>query len=884
MYYGSPLVRVLVLFGILHVGFVQEASAQDPPEARATLRVGPVTIDGDLSEAAWAEATPVSGLIQREPNEGEPASEATEVRFVVDDAALYVAARMYDSEPDRIRSQLTRRDGGGVSDFFQLNLDANHDHLTVYLLRVLPSGSVTDMFADGPQSIDPTWDPVWDVATQIDEQGWTAEMRIPVSQLRFDPDDDTWGLQLVRGVTRAQEFSFFAHIPRTEAAGADRYGHLSGMAPLQATRRAEVMPYALAKAEDLNFAQGDPFHDPIDPSARFGLDAKLGLTSELTLDATINPDFGQVEQDPAEVNLTAFETFFSERRPFFVEGADAFRFGETGQGLNTFQGTNLFYSRRIGRRPTAFGVPPTADFLDLPEQSTIVGAAKVSGRVGGWRVGLMEAVTDREEARFLDDAGSPGAAVVAPLTNYVALRARRESADGNRAVGFLASSVDRRLDDGPLADLLHRHARSAGIDFTLSWNRRNWLVNGFAAGSRVEGSPGALLRTQLSSARWFQRPDAGHVELDPDRTALSGYAAALGLGKVGGGRWLGSVVGSLQSPGWEINDLGFDTRTDERSVSGLLTFRETRPALWFRTLQVDLTGSATWNYDGDRIGNQIALGTMMQLSNYWSFSARVFRTPRALSDRVTRGGPLAMVPSNWTAFVYIGTDPRRSWQASTQILTRSDELGGHARFFNGALSWQASPSVSLTLQPSVQFEVEPLQPVAVIQDPAFTPTFGRRYLFAELDRTTTSLTTRLDWTFTPKLSFQLFAQPFVASGSFSDYKELARARELVYRRYGGDAGSIAFLPDGGVRLDPDGPAAGPLYREIRPDFTARSLRGSAVLRWEYRPGSTLFLVWQQQRLDTLRSAGSGLGEDLDALFSTDSQNVVVLKATFWLGR
>ena len=418
-------------------------SEAPPPGVRATapsmaaeLRRGPIRIDGRMDEAAWNDARRFTDFLQRDPDEGAPVSQPTEVRILVDEDALYVGARMTDREAHLIRSQLARRDNAGASDFIQINLDANHDHLTAYLFRVGPSGTVMDSFADGPANIDMSWDPVWEARTTVDDEGWTAEMRIPFSQLRFEEGNDTWGLQILRGIWRRYEFSYFAFIPRTENSGADRYGHLTGMSVVKEPRRVELLPYVLAKSEELNFADDDPFRGRVENSASVGLDAKVGLTSELTLDATVNPDFGQVELDPAVVNLTAFETFYPERRPFFVEGADAFRFGDVGADLNQLQ-NNVFYSRRIGRAPTLGAASQGARFADEPEQTTILGAGKVSGRMAGWRVGLLDAVTAREEARFIDAQGAERKLEVEPRANYLAARYRAKQVID--AFGYRAS-------------------------------------------------------------------------------------------------------------------------------------------------------------------------------------------------------------------------------------------------------------------------------------------------------------------------------------------------------------------------------------------------------------------------------------------------------------
>lgn len=863
-------------------GAAEASPAPPAPTLHAEPLAGPVRVDGRLDEAAWQGARVFTEFYQRDPDEGEPASERTEVRILVGDDALYVGARMHDAEPHLIRSQLARRDNAGASDFIQVNLDANHDHLTAYLFRATPSGSVMDSFADGPQNIDMSWDPVWESRTTVDDEGWTAEMRIPFSQIRFEAGNDTWGLQIIRGIHRKFEFSYFALIPRTETSGVDRYGHLTGMSSVQEPSRLEVLPYVLSKAEDLNFPEGDPFHDALDRSIQVGLDAKLGLTSELTLDATVNPDFGQVELDPAVVNLSAFETFFPERRPFFVEGADAFRFGDTGADLNQLS-NNLFYSRRIGRAPSASVGGPGVEYVDQPAQTTILGAAKVSGRIAGWTVGVLDALTAREEGRFIDAEGAERVADVEPRANYFAARARRDFGEGDSSIGFLATSATRSFGgESPLEGMLHGQATVGGVDFTHTWDRRTWFVNGFVAASRVSGSAEALARTQRSSARYYQRPDAGHVDLDPTRTSLGGYTAGAGVGRTGGQHWLGSVVAWTKSPGWEVNDLGFDNRSDQTQISGLLTYRETRPGAFYRNFRIDGTAARVWNYDGDHVGTSLSVGSIMQFSNFYQGSLRIFRALDALDDQLTRGGPLGFNPGQWTVATSLGTDPRRSWQSNVSFSVRRDDRESRGTNLSASLSVRPVPSLSLSLQPSLALQTEQAQFLGSFADADFDATFGRRYLFGTIEQTTTSLTARADWTFSPTLSLQLFVQPLIGSGRFTEFKELARPGAWDWRFYGDDAGTLTRDGDR-VVLDPDGPDAGPPALTLAPDFNLRALRGNAVVRWEYRPGSALFFVWQQRRADRVTNGEYELGRDLDALFGTNAENVFVVKASFWFG-
>src|SRR5688572_16334694 len=463
--------------------------------------------DGRLDEAAWTAAAPVTTFTQRDPNAGEPATERTEVRLVYDDDAVYVGARLHDSS-GRVRTRLGRRDNDlDGSDWFIVTFDSYHDHLTGFSFGVNPSGVRRDgKVSGGDDDDDSSWDPIWEAAATHDAGGWTAEMRIPLSQLRFrETDEQTWGVQLVREVARNNEESWFAFTPKRERAGVARYGHLAGITGLVPRGRLELLPYLVTRArfntptqhDDVAF--GNPYRDGSEQTAELGLDLKYRVASNITLDATVNPDFGQVEVDPAVVNLTAFETRFEERRPFFIEGAEIF----------SFSGSELFYSRRIGAPPPG-RVPSASVYDDMPENSTILAAAKLSGKAAGWSLAVLDGVTGRERASYVNADGLSGKADVAPLSNYFVGRARREMRAGQTVVGGMATAVHRNLDDDALAARVRSRAFAGGIDFAHEWADRKWSVSGHVAGSHIAGSSAVIDAAQRSSARYYQRPDATH--------------------------------------------------------------------------------------------------------------------------------------------------------------------------------------------------------------------------------------------------------------------------------------------------------------------------------------------------------------------------------------
>ncbi|HEX5727401.1 MAG TPA: DUF5916 domain-containing protein [Longimicrobiaceae bacterium] len=865
------------------------------PTLRASAAAGAVRIDGRLDEAAWAAAEPATGFVQQRPANGAPATERTEVRVLYAPDAILVGARMHDSRPDSIAAQLARRDATGIySDWFHVLVDGTRDRRTGYRFSVNPRGVQRDVYHFNDTSEDGGWNAVWEVATAVDSGGWTAEIRIPLSQLRYQRPageaEAAWGINFVRDLARRDERSLWSPIPANHAGFVSRAGELRGLSGLRPARRLEVQPYSSGRLAREPGDRADPFYAANAVEGSLGADLKYGLTPSLTLTATLNPDFGQVELDPAVVNLTAFETFLPEQRPFFVEGADIFRFGQI-RSYTTYGFTEFFYSRRVGRTPQRFVSARPDEWVDAPDQSTILGAAKLSGRVGrGWSVGVLDAVTAEERARFAG-AGRDSTSPVEPLTNYFVGRVRRDLRGGGTVLGGLLSATHRDLGGAEFDGLLRSRALVYGADGEHAWGGREWVLSGFYARSRIEGSAGAIARAQGSSARYFQRPDADYLEVDPARTALEGHSAALSLQN--NGPVHGSVTYQESSPGWEPNDLGFQGRTDYRSLAlHLGRFHEAQGAL-FRRYYTHLYGYRAWNFGGEPVANEVGLLAGGTFHNLWNVDLSVAHYPARMDDRLTRGGPLAAVGGLWQAGLFVGTDPRRRLVAAAHgIATRGEGRAIHS--LSTSLELRPSSTVQLRLEPSVSHSRVPDQYVTAVGDPLAEATFGRRYVFAELDQTTAALGMRVNWTFTPTLSLQLYARPFTSAVDYGGYREFLRPRAAEFARYGVDRGTIARRPGectaltgepGGAcwTVDPDGAGPAAAFGLTDPGFTDRSLRGNAVLRWEYRPGSTLFFVWQQQRSGSDPFARFDPARAPGDLFDEPAHDVFLVKATYWIG-
>ncbi len=854
------------------------------PVMTASPLTGEIHMDGVPDEEAWETARVYTNFTQREPDEGAPVSERTEIRILVGQDALYIGGRFFDGSPDQIRATLARRDTHSDYDYVTVALDTRHDHNTAFEFTLSPSGAFMDGARGADGGFDMGWDPVWEGAARMDQGGWSAEWRIPFSQLRFESSQEAeWGIQVMRYIARKQEHAWFAFTPLGEGAGPHRYGHLRGLGRLQEPSRLEILPYVTSRSEHLDVSSGNPFRSQADQFYNVGMDMKAGITSQLTLDATINPDFGQVEVDPAVVNLTAYETYFPERRPFFTEGAEIFRYGFRGHGMGEPNLGSLFYSRRIGRAPRRSLSDLDAEYVDTPDQTTIAGAAKISGRIGeSWSIGLLEAMTLEEEGRYMLEDGVRGTAPVEPLSNYLVGRIRRDFRQGNSTVGGIFTAVNRDLREDALAETLHSSAYVAGVDFRHMWKNREWYVNGTLTGSRVAGSPEAMEQTQRSSARYWQRPDAGHVSLDPTRTSMAGWRGSLAAGRMSGDHWRGVISTSAQSPGFEANDLGFETRVDSWDVQGSLQYRQMEPNSLTRWFQVDFIPSSEWNFDGDRVSTDLFLGSIQQWANFWMSSTAISAYTETDNDRLTRGGPVARYPGGFGISQWISTDQRKSYSVNLNLHYSGNTRGGWGIFPSFGVTFRPSAALEVSLDPRYSRSHGVAQYVDAVEDEAAFRTFGSRYIFSDLDQTTISMDTRVSWTFTPHMSLQLFLQPFVSSGDYSDFKEMHEPRRWAWDIYGQEVGAIQEV-DGDYEVDPDGNGPAEAFTLGNPDFNVRSLRGNAVLRWEYRPGSTLYLVWQQRRFGSAGYGRFDFRDDYDALFRIPPENVFALKVSYWWG-
>lgn len=817
------------------------------PAAVAARLASTIQLDGRVLAGAWAEAPPLTDFRQRDPDEGDPVSQPTEVRILYDDHALYVAARLAGP----VTYRLGRRDMPLLdSDWFGVTFDSHHDHRTGFRFQVNPGGvqrDATVRMAGGDEVEDASWDPVWEVLTAVADSGWTLEMRIPFSQLRFpSAAEQTWGLQIERIIGPRQERAHWSFQPKGEPGGVPTYGHLIGLEGVEPGRRLEALPFLVARGEYVD--RGDnPFRGDREHGVSVGVDLLYRLTSHLTVNVAVNPDFGQVEVDPEVVNLGVYETFFHERRPFFVEGSQIFRF--TG---NT-SGGDLFYSRRIGRRPQA---APAATDADVPDFTRILGAAKLSGRTPeGWSIGVLNAVTARESGRFMDQ-GVEAATTVEPLSNYLVTRVRRDANAGRTSLGGIVTAVNREMGAPLIERTLHSGAYAGGLDFRHESADRTWAVEGSLAGSHVIGSTAAITRTQRLSHHYFQRPDASNLVVDSLATSLTGYSVGGSVARQAGRHWTGSLAAAVTAPSFEVNDVGFQTRTDRRDLQGVLTYSERQPGAVLRNWNTTASYRHETNFAGDRVQGTFTGRASARHLGYWGANVLMIHRGRALDDRSTRGGPMMVRPREVIVGVDVNTDDRRPVVMSMNMAQLRGQEGGGGWEVGTTVSFRTSPRWNLTVRPLFSRMRIPAQYLATIPDAAAEETFGARYLFAPLEFVQTDATIRLNVALRPRLTLEMFAQPLIVAFDFDEPMTLAAARTFEFEPF-------------------DGPVP-PM------DRTARSLRGNALIRWEWRPGSTLYLAWQQSRVGEGDTGTFSWGQGPGALLDARPDNIFVVKMNRWL--
>ena len=833
------------------------------PPIPATRLQGSISVDGELNESIWQTAPAVTDFFQMEPDQGQPCSQKCEVRVAYDDGAIYVGARLFDSAPDSIIARLSRRDESVPSDRFSCYLDPYHDKRSGYYFLVNSAGTMFDGTLSNDGNEDSSWDGVWDAKVRRDDKGWTVEMRIPYSQLRFRAAPSMiWGINFRRVIVRRAEESFLAYQPRNESGFVSRWPDLIGLDGVRPPRSVELLPYFTAKGEFLRHDPLDPFHDGWSSFSwktaqkDGGFDLRTGIGSRLTLNATVNPDFGQVEVDPAVVNLSDVESFFEEKRPFFVEGQSNFRFGN--EGANSYWNFNwpeplFFYSRRVGRAPQG-PWPGNAIFGDVPLGATILGAGKLTGKITPTtNFGTLHAVTAREEGEFWGPSGQ-FQQDIEPLTYYGVARGLREFKDRRQGLGLLATLVNRTFRNDLLEDRLNRSALTSGVDgwFFLDKNKM-WVVSGYSALSHITGSTARIMALQQDPRHYYQRPDADHVEVDTSATSLTGVVTRLWLNKEKGAWFSNSGLGFI-TPGFDQNDIGFQSYSDVINGHSVVGRRWSEPGKVKRFAQTNLAVFGSGDFGGNRTSGGLYNGGFVEFQNRIQFNWWNSYTPPATDVRRTRGGPRMVRPFAYEQGFWSSTNPLKKVVVEFQMNRWANDRGALDFNTNPSVEWKPVSNLRLSVGPGFYYGVDNAQYVTTLGNPGNTAIYGRDYVFARLQQTSVSANIRISWALKPNVSLQAFVQPFIATGDYTDFKNLAAPN------------TFDFVPT---------------TEPFNPDFNFKSLRGNAVFRWEYRPGSAFFLVWTQQRTDFEDVGEFRFGPNSSRLFDAQADNIFLTKVSYY---
>lgn len=817
--------------------------------ATAARAIDDVRIDGERDDAVWRSALVVSDFMQYDPEPDAAPSFRTEFQVAYDDDDLFVFVRALDAHPDSIMRALSRRDVRGPSDQIGIYVDSYLDRRTGFAFYVNPDGVKRDMAVTDDSNEDSSWNGVWDVRTRVDAEGWSAEFRIPLSQLRFAAGDThAFGFGVRRSVERYPERIAWPSYSRTTPGLMSQLGTLEGLQGLGTADRLEMTPYLVTK--NVTRPAGGGFEHPQQIDG--GVDVQLGVTPNVTLNATINPDFGQVEADPAVLNLSAFETFLAERRPFFVEGTGLYAFA-----LNCYivvdchTNEGLFYSRRIGRSPSLssrYGDATT------PTATPIRAAAKLTGRLpSGLAFGALNAMTGAVDGT--QDR------VVEPSANYAVLRAQQDLRGGDAGVGVIFTAVNRSVESWT-APYLHESAYTGGASFRNRFGGRSYEVAGSLALSRVAGTPEVITATQRSAVHYYQRPGDG-LDVDSAATSLAGYAAQVRVGKYGGGitRFETSLV--RQSAGFEVNDLGYLRRADitDWSTWSALSFQS--PTRVYRWAQFNANTWHHWNTSGDHIESAVNLNGHMGLHNNWNvhLGGTLSGLGGALCDRCTRGGPLLRRDPGVFPWGGVNGDSRRALVPGMWFNLGFWDAGrSHSRGLSPYVSFRASTRLDGQLGGNVYWADDRTQWLGNFDDAV-----GTHYAFARLEQRTVSLNLRVNYTLTPDLTFEFYGEPFTSSGTYSDVREVNATPE-----------ASAYA----ARFDAYAAPAG-----TPTSFTFGQIRTNTVVRWEFRPGSALFLVWAHGRGDfTVDAARRPWQEDLRGLFDLHPDHTFLVKVAYWFNR
>ncbi|MDF1549206.1 MAG: DUF5916 domain-containing protein [Bacteroidales bacterium] len=840
----------------------------------------PPEIDGLMDDSCWNQVAWTGDFTQTTPYENQAPTQQTAFKILYDNNNLYIFVRAYDTEAAKISRIMSRRDDFD-GDMVEVNIDSDFDKKTAFSFTAMASGAKGDeaVSLDG-NNWDGSWNPIWYLKTSIDDKGWNAEMKIPFTQLRFgNKEEHVWGIQMMRHLFRDEERSLWQFIPKGSPGFVSYFGELHGIKNIKPKRQIEIMPYVVAKTESFEKEDGNPFATGSKSGLSAGIDGKIGITNDFTVDFTVNPDFGQVEADPSEVNLSAFESYFSERRPFFVEGKNIYDYQPSNTYvINNFGSDNLFYSRRIGRYPHNYPDTEDNEYVDMPEATSILAAIKLTGKTKrGLSIGVMESVTANEKAE-IDNNGERRTESVEPLTNYFVARMQKDFNKGETVLGGIFTAVNRDISN-PALNYLHTAAYTGGIDFEHKWKERTWYVSGKATFSNVMGDKEAILNTQTSSARYYQRPDASHLSVDSNLTSLAGYGATFALGRRGQKKIQFQTSLTFRTPGHEFNDVGYMRYSDVIHHGTWMGYHIREPFSIFRNFYLNLNYWMYWNFEGTLLSTNTNVNFNAQFKNKWRINCSISRNNNSVSTIMLRGGPSFLVPGNIGANGNLSTDNSKKFSMYLGTYQRYNDK--NSGFYHGAwtgITIRPMNSLSISFEPEYGKSFDELQYIETIDANG-----ENRYIFAQLDQHTLYFTLRLNYTITPDLTIQYYGQPYISSGNYTNLKRITKPHADNYEdRYHTFTATEAIYSTVNEQFDIDENNDGNVdYSIENPNFNFREFRSNLVVRWEYKPGSTVYLVWSQGRSSSDSHGSFNYGDDMSKLFGVQPHNVFLIKLNYW---
>ena len=840
------------------------------------IESAPPIIDGILNDDIWETIEWEENFTQFEPHNGDKPSQETAFKLLYDDNNLYLAIKAFDTEVEKIEKQLTRRDGWS-GDIVAIHLDSYFDKKTAFVFAVNVSGIKNDAILnrDGEELFD-SWDPIWFVKTSIDLEGWNAELKIPLSQLRFSKNEkQKWGLQIVRSVFRKDELSLWKHIDNKESGWVSQFGELHGIEKIKPKKQIEIAPFILGKNEFYEKDDDNPFSTGNDFSFNYGLDGKIGITNDLILDFTVNPDFGQVEADPSELNLSAFESYFSEKRPFFIEGNNITDYNITPGG-HPMARDNLFYSRRIGKQALSYPDVSDGEYVKFPEKTRILSAFKLTGKTkNGWSVGIIESITAKEQAE-IDNNGERRFEDIEPLTSYFVGRLQKDMNNGNTVIGGIITSTNRDFN-GDDYKLLSKSANSAGIDYQQYWKDKKYFLNSKLVFSKISGSKDAMLEQQTSSIRYFQRPDASYLNVDSNITTLSGNGGTLMFGKTSNTGLRYTFCVAWRSPKLELNDVGYLRQSDKIFHYFWLGYEFAKPFSIFRKMNLNVNEWFGWDFGGTSLfkGGNFSLWT--QFTNFWSIGTGINIEGQTVSNDMLRGGSSILLPGNWNSWFNLSSNRTKMFTANVGFsVNRGKNNFSESNSVWGEMNYRPSKYISLSIGSSFNSSKEMLQYVS-------TEEYNEeeQYVFANLEQKVFNITTRIDINISPDFTLQYYASPFITGGLYDEFKKISNPKAEVFdERYFLYNSQISYLSDeNSYQIDANGNGTTD-YNFGNPDFNFRQFRSNLVLRWEYTPGSLLYIVWSQSRTGSESDGKFDYKNDLSELFKITPNDVFLIKLSY----